>query len=91
MSEDIFIRKSGYVGHITLNRPDVLNSLTYLMILSIEKALVEWETDESIGLVIIDSRGDRAFCAGDDIQILYEMDLTKTLLTVKSSGLTSIV
>ena len=77
MSEDIFIRKSGYVGHITLNRPDVLNSLTYSMILSIEKALIEWETDGGIALVIIDAKGDRAFCAGGDIQILYENGFDK--------------
>ena len=77
MSEDIFIRKSGYVGHITLNRPDVLNSLTYSMILSIEKALIEWETDGGIALVIIDAKGDRAFCAGGDIQILYENGFNK--------------
>ena len=77
MSEDIFIRKSGYIGHITLNRPDVLNSLTYAMILAIEKSLSEWETDESIALVIIDATGDRAFCAGGDIQILYENGLKK--------------
>ena len=77
MSEDIFIRKSGCVGHITLNRPEVLNSLTYSMILSIEKALIEWETDVSIALVIIDAKGDRAFCAGGDIQILYENGFNK--------------
>ena len=77
MSEDIFIRKSGYVGHITLNRPEVLNSLTYSMILSIETALIEWETDEGIALVIIDAKGDRAFCAGGDIQILYENGFNK--------------
>ena len=77
MSEDIFIRKSGYVGHITLNRPEVLNSLTYSMILSIEKALIEWETDVSIALVIIDAKGYRAFCAGGDIQILYENGFNK--------------
>ena len=77
MSKDIFIRKSGYIGHITLNRPDVLNSLTYSMILSIEKALIEWETDENIALIIIDAEGDRAFCAGGDIQILYENGFKK--------------
>ena len=77
MSTDIFIRKSGYIGHITLNRPDVLNSLTYSMILAIEKSLSEWETDESIALVIIDAKGDRAFCAGGDIQILYENGFKK--------------
>ena len=77
MSEDIFIRKSGYVGHITLNRPEVLNSLTYSMILSIENALIEWETDNGIALIIIDAEGDRAFCAGGDIQILYENGVNK--------------
>ena len=77
MSKDIFIRKSGYIGQITLNRPDVLNSLTYSMILAIEKSLSEWETDESIALVIIDAKGDRAFCAGGDIQILYENGFKK--------------
>ena len=77
MSEDIFIRKSGYVGYITLNRPEVLNSLTYSMILSIENALIEWETDEGIALIIIDAEGDRAFCAGGDIQILYENGFNK--------------
>ena len=77
MSKDIFIRKSGYTGHITLNRPDVLNSLTYSMIFAIEKSLNEWEIDESIALVIIDAKGDRAFCAGGDIQILYENGFKK--------------
>ncbi len=77
MSEEIFIRKSGCVGHITLNRPEVLNSLTYSMILSIENSLIEWETDEGIALVIIDAKGDRAFCAGGDIQILYENGFKK--------------
>jgi enoyl-CoA hydratase len=77
MSKDIFIRKSGYIGHITLNRPEVLNSLTYSMILAIEKSLNEWETDISIALVIIDAKGDRAFCAGGDIQILYENGFRK--------------
>ncbi len=72
MSKDIFIRKSGYTGHITLDRPEVLNSLTYSMILDIENSLNEWEADENIALVIIDAKGDRAFCAGGDIQILYE-------------------
>ena len=77
MSEEIFIRKSGYVGHITLNRPEVLNSLTYSMILSIENALIDWETDKGIALIIIDAEGDRAFCAGGDIQILYENGFNK--------------
>ena len=29
---DVIIRQNGNVGHITLNRPDALNALTYDMI-----------------------------------------------------------
>jgi len=47
------------------------------MILSIETALIEWENDEGIALVVIDAKGDRAFCAGGDIQILYENGFNK--------------
>ena len=33
---DVIIRQNGNVGHITLNRPDALNALTYNMILKID-------------------------------------------------------
>ena len=45
---DILIRKSGAIGHITLNRPNALNSLTYDMISAIEKALDSWFLDKEI-------------------------------------------
>ena len=49
---DILIRKSGAIGHITLNRPNALNSLTYDMILAIEKALDSWFLDKEISLEV---------------------------------------
>lgn len=69
---DIYLRKSGATGHITLNRPNQLNSLTYDMIIEIERAIDLWETDKDVCLVIIDSVGEKAFCAGGDIQDLYK-------------------
>ena len=68
---DILIRTEGRAGRITLNRPDALNALTWDMCLAIEKALDDWRNDEAIALVIIDSAGDRAFCAGGDIAEMY--------------------
>ena len=69
---DIIIRISGRAGRITLNRPDALNALTYDMVLKIEAALRDWAHDPAVDLVIIDAAGARAFCAGGDIQHMYD-------------------
>lgn len=68
---DIEIRKDGRAGRITLTRPKALNALTWEMCLDIEQALMAWETDDAIALVIIDAQGDRAFCSGGDIAEMY--------------------
>ncbi|NHQ72961.1 enoyl-CoA hydratase/isomerase family protein [Roseovarius gahaiensis] len=72
MTDDINIRKDGRAGRITLTRPKALNALGYDMCLAIEDALDNWATDDDIDLIIIDAEGDKAFCAGGDIQKLYE-------------------
>jgi len=71
MSDDILIRKSGCVGHVTLNRPDALNALTDEMSIAIENTLDAWCDDDAVKLVILDAEGSRAFCAGGDIAKLY--------------------
>ncbi len=68
---DIVIRIEGKAGRITLNRPQVLNALTHDMVRMIEQALDNWERDEAVRLVMIEGAGERAFCAGGDIQSLY--------------------
>lgn len=72
MSGDIHIRKEGRAGRITLRRPKALNALTYEMCTAIEAALDAWRDDPEVALVLIDAAGDRAFCAGGDIQQLYD-------------------
>ncbi len=69
---DIHIRKEGRAGRITLNRPKALNALSYQMCLDIEAALDAWRDDDQVALVIIDAEGERAFCAGGDIQEMYD-------------------
>lgn len=68
---DVLIRKQGKAGHITLNRPGRLHALTHQMAVEIEAALLGWQTDDSVELVVIDALGDRAFCAGGDVADLY--------------------
>ncbi|UWQ94346.1 enoyl-CoA hydratase/isomerase family protein [Rhodobacteraceae bacterium M385] len=72
MSEDIDIRIEGRAGRITLTRPKALNALSYQMCLEIEAALDAWAEDDAVTLVMIDAEGERAFCAGGDIQEMYE-------------------
>ncbi|MEI4233100.1 enoyl-CoA hydratase/isomerase family protein [Roseovarius sp. D22-M7] len=72
MSDQIHIRTEGRAGRITLTRPKALNALSYEMCLEIERALDAWRDDDAVSLVLIDAEGDKAFCAGGDVQQLYE-------------------
>ncbi|GKY89016.1 enoyl-CoA hydratase/isomerase family protein [Sinisalibacter aestuarii] len=71
MAELITFR-AGKAGRITLTRPQALNALSYEMCREVARALDEWRDDPEIALVVIDATGDRAFCAGGDIQEMYE-------------------
>ena len=65
--DDLTIRRDRKAGRITFTRPQALNALSHDMALAIHKALDDWRDDPSITLVIIDAKGDKAFCAGGDI------------------------
>ncbi|WP_371169940.1 enoyl-CoA hydratase/isomerase family protein [Aliiroseovarius sp. 2305UL8-7] len=69
---DIFIRKEGKAGRITLTRPHALNALSYKMCLAVDAALIEWASDDDVQLILIDAEGEKAFSAGGDIAELYE-------------------
>lgn len=69
--------KQGYIGLITLNRPQALNALSGAMILSLHDQLQKWATDPDISLVIIKSSNNRAFCAGGDLKEVYHYGTTK--------------
>jgi len=69
---EISIRTEGRAGRITLTRPRALNALTHAMTLAIDAALGAWRDDPAVAFVLIDAEGDRAFCAGGDLQEIYE-------------------
>ena len=72
MISGINLRVTGKAGRITLQRPKALNAMTYEMCLAIEKVLIQWKQDSKVELIIIDAQGDKAFCSGGDISVLYE-------------------
>ncbi len=62
----------GNIGHILLNRPKALNSLTLEMCELLLPKLQEWSTDDAVKAVVIRGAGEKAFCAGGDVVQLYE-------------------
>lgn len=68
---DILIRVDGRTGRITLNRPQALNALSPEMSVALEQALIGWERDPGVALVLLEGAGERAFCAGGDIAQVY--------------------
>ncbi|MCT9827289.1 enoyl-CoA hydratase/isomerase family protein [Pseudomonas veronii] len=60
------------VGHLTLNRPSALNTLDLPMVRLLFRHLWAWEQDPEIVAVTIRGAGEKAFCAGGDIRMLYD-------------------
>jgi enoyl-CoA hydratase len=69
---EVLVRVEGRVGRLTLNRPRALHSLTLNMCRLMIEALLAWQDDAAVELVLIDNSGERGFCAGGDIRVLYD-------------------
>jgi enoyl-CoA hydratase/carnithine racemase len=62
---------TGKIGRVTLNIEATLNSLTLEMVDLLQSQLDIWAQDESIAAVFIEGAGEKAFCAGGDVQALH--------------------
>lgn len=71
-SEDILFSVEGGLARIVLNRPAALNALTLDMVHALDAKLEAWAGDDAVKAVIVEGAGGKAFCAGGDIQKLYE-------------------
>ena len=60
------------VGHLCLNRPGGLNALTLPMVRLLLQHLHAWERDPEVLAVVLRGKGEKAFCAGGDIRMLYD-------------------
>jgi len=71
VTDEVIIRRTGPVGHISLNRPKALHALTTPMCEAISAALLEWRDDAEIAAILLDHAGDtRGFCAGGDVAMV---------------------
>ena len=66
------------VARVTLNVEATLNALSLDMARTIAATLRAWRNDDRIACVLFLGAGERAFCAGGDIQALYAAMLKNT-------------
>ena len=59
----------------TLNAEKTLNSLSMEMVDSLYAQLLEWQRDEKVVAVFLQAAGEKAFCAGGDVQKLRQSSL----------------
>ncbi|WP_133012413.1 enoyl-CoA hydratase/isomerase family protein [Marinomonas flavescens] len=59
------------IVEILLNAEDSLNAITLEMVDLIQSKLDQWKEDDAVAAVLLDSVGEKAFCAGGDIVNLY--------------------
>ncbi len=65
--EHIIVEARGKVGVITLNRPKMLNALSFGVFREIAAAVDDLEADETIGCIVL-TGNEKAFAAGADIK-----------------------
>src|SRR5262245_19666384 len=63
----------GGVAVVTLNRPKVLNALSYDLRRELDEALTSMENDAQIRAVVITVAGKKAFSAGADIHEMVDL------------------
>ena len=63
----------GGVGIVTLNRPQVLNALSYELRTELDEALTTFENNPEIGAIVITGSGEKAFSAGADIHEMVDL------------------
>ena len=57
-----------HVAIVTIDRPEVMNSLTKEMLAGLDRAFADFEADDALWVAILTANGDRAFCTGMDLK-----------------------
>ena len=74
MSVNLEIERFGPIALVQLDRPDVRNALNYELIDEAAEALRLLNRDKDCRAVVLSGSGDRAFCAGMDLDVVRQLD-----------------
>ncbi len=68
----VFIEAKGRVAWIYLNRPKDMNSINLQLIDDLFEAAMYVDTTDDYDVVVLTGAGDKAFCGGGDLKMIYE-------------------
>ena len=71
-NDHIAVQRDGAWLSILINRPKKANSLTPAMLISLRDLFRNAASDPTLCIVVITGAGDRVFCAGADLNTLYD-------------------
>lgn len=74
MKPEIYLEQDGNVAELVLNRPAKLNTMTPDMFVLLRDLSQQINQTPSIHVVILRGEGERAFCAGTDVNTLKEYE-----------------
>ena len=73
VTEKVVLEQSGPVTMLRLNREDASNAINIEMAFAIAQAIDAFAADDSARVLVVTGTGDRAFCAGGDLNELLEI------------------
>ena len=65
--ETIRVDREGRIGHIVLDRPDRMNTISAELLDELAAAVDEFDADSKVRCILLSGGGDRAFSAGADV------------------------
>lgn len=68
--QNIAVKIEEEIGWITINRPEMRNSLDLATLREIEETIVSWQRDPQVKVIIITGAGEKAFASGADLKEL---------------------
>ena len=74
MTDNILVERDGFVGIITINRPEKLNAMTPEMARVLVETVNGFNSDDAVRCVILTGAGQKAFSAGSDIRTLDDYE-----------------
>lgn len=67
--EHVIVERDGHILKVTLNRPDAMNALFSGVHFELHEIWDEFERDPDLWVGIVTGKGERAFCAGNDLKV----------------------
>ncbi|PTL37756.1 enoyl-CoA hydratase/isomerase family protein [Alkalicoccus saliphilus] len=80
MSKNIITTVENRAAWITINRPEQRNAINKDVLNEIDEALVKFEQDENVRVIIFTGAGEKSFAAGADIKQLSERKMLEALI-----------